>query len=133
MDFKKKFDMMPRKNLWNGLEKLKVPLELRHATIKLYENSIAKLKKIEGWSRDIKCNIGVEQGCPLSPTISNIYIDNLKDCLEEICCVGTTLVGIIITLLLYVDDIVPMARCPYDLEKQLRILQGFLLQYGLDY
>jgi hypothetical protein len=37
-DFRKAFDTMRRTNLWNNLEELKVPLELRATTIRLYEN-----------------------------------------------------------------------------------------------
>jgi len=57
VDFRKAFDMVPRYNLWNRLEELKVPLELRTAAIRLYENVIAKLKSNEGWLKGIKCNI----------------------------------------------------------------------------
>ena len=56
--------MVPRNNLWNRLEELNVPFELRAAAIRLYENVIAKLKINEEWSKDIKCNIRVKLGCP---------------------------------------------------------------------
>ena len=59
MDFRKAFDTVPRSNLWNRLEELKFPFELRAAAIRLYENVIAKFKTNEGWSKNIKCNIGV--------------------------------------------------------------------------
>jgi hypothetical protein len=39
--------MVPRKNLWNRLEEIKVPLELRVVAIRMYENIIAKFKNIE--------------------------------------------------------------------------------------
>ena len=83
VDFRKAFDMVPRNNLWNRLKEVKVPFELRAAAIRLYENLIAKLKSNEGWSKDIKCNIGVKQGCPLSPTLFGIYIDKLEGCLTR--------------------------------------------------
>ena len=69
VDFRNDFDTVPRNNLWNILEELKVPFELRSGAIRLYENFIAKFKTNEGWLKDIKCNIGVKQGFPLSPTI----------------------------------------------------------------
>ena len=117
VDFRKDFDTVPRNNLWNRLEELKVPFELRATAIRLYENVIAKLKRNEGWSRDIKCNIGVKQGCSLSPTIFGIYIDKLEGCLEEAGCAGTFLARIVIIILLYADDIVLLERDLSDLDK----------------
>ena len=74
VDFRKAFDTVPRYILWNRLEELKVPLELRATAIMLYENLIAKLKSNEGWLKDIKCNIRVKQGCPLSPILHYYYL-----------------------------------------------------------
>ena len=100
VDFRKSFDTVPRNNLWNRLEEIKVPFELRATTIWLYEKFIVKFKNNEGQKTNINCNIGVKQGCPLSPTLFGIYIDKLEKCLEEASCVGTILVGIVIILLL---------------------------------
>jgi hypothetical protein len=46
VDFRKAFDMVPRKNLWNRLEEIKVPLELRVVAIRMYENIILSLKTL---------------------------------------------------------------------------------------
>ena len=73
--FRKGFGTIPRKNLWNRLEEIKVPFELRVDVIRLYENVIAKFENVEGCSKEINCNIGVKQGCPLSPTLFGIYIN----------------------------------------------------------
>ena len=129
MDFRKAFNTVPRNNQWNRLEELKVSFELRAAAIRLYENVIANFKSNDEWSKDIKCNIGVKQGFPLSPTLFGIYIDNLEGCLEEAGCAGTILAGIVIILLLYADDIVLLARCPSNLDKQLRLLKDFSLPW----
>ena len=119
VDFRKDNDIVPRNNLWNRSEELKVPFELIDDAIRLYENLIAKFKRNEGWSKDIKCNIRVKQGFSLSPTLFGIYIDKLEFCLEEASCASTFLAGIVIILLLYAYDIVLLARCPFDLDKQL--------------
>jgi hypothetical protein len=125
VDFRKAFDTIPRTNLWNRLEALKVPSELRVVVAWLYEIVIAKFRSTEGWSEEIDCNIGVKQGCPLSPTLFSIYIDKLEYCLEVASCVGPTLTSIVIILLLYANDIVLMARNPYDFKKKLRIIKDF--------
>jgi hypothetical protein len=77
LEFRKSFDMVPRKNLWNRVGRDKLPLELRVVAMRMYDNVIAKFTNIEGWSKDINYNIGVKQGCPLSPTIFGICIDKL--------------------------------------------------------
>ena len=83
MDFRKAFDTMPRNNMWNRLQELKIHFELRAATIRLYKKVISKFKSNEGWTTDINCNIGVKQGFPLSHTLFGIYIDNLEKKLRE--------------------------------------------------
>jgi hypothetical protein len=92
---------------------------------------IAKFKNIEGWSKEINCNIIFKQGCPLSPTLFGIYIDKLEDCLEKVGCVGPTLTGIVINILLYSNDVVLMERSPHDLENKLRIVKDFFSNMGM--
>jgi hypothetical protein len=59
------FDTIPRINLWNTLEELKVPFELGVVVIRLYENVIDKFRNIKGWSKEINFNIGVKQVSPI--------------------------------------------------------------------
>jgi hypothetical protein len=51
VEFRKYFDMVPMKKLCNRLEEIKVPLNLRVSSIRMYEKIIAKFKKIEDWSK----------------------------------------------------------------------------------
>jgi hypothetical protein len=89
------------------------------------------LKTLRDGQKRLTTIFRVKQGCPLSPTLFGIYIDKLEDCLEKEGCVGPTLIGIVINLLLYVDDIVLMERSPHDLENQLRILKDFCSNMGM--
>jgi hypothetical protein len=70
-------------------------------------------KNIESFLEENSCNIGFKKG------------------LEATSCVGTTLARIIITLFLYTNNIVLMAMCPSNLEKQLRILKYFCSNMGM--
>jgi hypothetical protein len=87
----------------------------------------------EAWDRLSKnnCNIGFKQGCPLSPTLFAIYIDNLEDCLEDASCVGPILTSIVIILVLYIDYIFFMENNLYDLGKKLIILNEFYSSMGM--
>ena len=59
-----------------------------------------------------------------------IYIDKLERCLEEASCIDKILDGIVIILLFYDNDIVLMAMCHFDLDKQLRIIKYFFSSMG---
>jgi hypothetical protein len=77
VDFRKDFEIVPRTNLWNRLEELKVPFELRFVAVSLYEKVIFNFRNTKCWSEEMKYNIIVKQGCPLSPTLFEICIDKL--------------------------------------------------------
>jgi hypothetical protein len=49
VDLRKYFGTIPKTNLWNRLEEIKVPFKLRDVVIRLYENVIVKFRNIEGW------------------------------------------------------------------------------------
>jgi hypothetical protein len=53
INFRKYFDTVPMNNLWNRLEELKVPLELRDVAIIIYENIISKFRNTKEWSKKL--------------------------------------------------------------------------------
>jgi hypothetical protein len=67
----------------------------------------------------------------LSTALFGIYIDKLENRLEDVVYTYLILIGIVIILLLYANDIVLMPRNPYDLGKQLRILKEFYSSMGM--
>ena len=73
VDLKKAFDTVPQDKILEIIKEIIVTPELRIVVIRLYEIVTAKFNANEGWSKDIKCNIRVKQGCPISPTLFCIF------------------------------------------------------------
>jgi len=72
----------------------------------------------------IQSTIGVKQGCPLSPTLFGIYIDELEAFLHDHIqdTNGCLLHQVLISILLFVDDVVLLFSSPEGLQRQLDAL-----------
>ena len=82
MDFRKAFDTDPRVALLHKLQKLEV-LELIWAIMTLYKTKIGQVRTLDGLSEPVHSTIGVTQGCPLSPTLFGLYVDEVSDYIER--------------------------------------------------
>jgi hypothetical protein len=100
VDFKKAFDMVPRDKLWHRMEELGVPIHLRVAIHRPYEEVKVKIRMSAGISESFRSDIGVKQGCPLSPTLFGLYIDKLEEWLNSQEGDGALLGDFVIRLLL---------------------------------
>ena len=65
-------------------------------------------------------DIGVRQGCVLSPLLFSIYINELVRQITA-TCIGVRVGAKIVGILLYADDIVLIAETQQDLQKLLNI------------
>ena len=67
--------------------------------------------------------MGVKQGCPLSSTLFNLYVDGREKHLLETADINApTLMGVMVPLLLYADDVILMSQSASGLQKQLDAL-----------
>ena len=78
VDFKKAFDTVPRDKLWRRMEELEILLHYRAAVHRLYEEVKVKIRTSAGISESFRSEIGVKQGCPLSPTLFGLLLINWK-------------------------------------------------------
>ena len=76
------------------------------AIVALYERVVGRVQINTSLSAEVMSTIGVKHGCPLSPTLFSLYIDEFETTIRtlgDICC---SLAEAIIQILLYVDNIV---------------------------
>ena len=74
------------------------------------------------------CEVGVRQGCNLSPLLFSLFISGLETELAK-NKMGTRLWNRPIDLLMYADDIVLMSSSEEGLRKHLRSLEEFCKEW----
>ena len=89
-----------------------VPSELIWGVMALYRTVVGQVRTPERVSELIYSTIGVKQGCPLSPTLFGMYVDEVSNYIERRGDRGAQLAGTWISLLLYADDIVLISDSP---------------------
>ena len=125
---------------------------LSGATITALKSMYAKDKACvltqDGVTELFRCTIGVKQGCPASPLLFGLYIDQLEQLLREACLPPTQqggggqgtatppidapcILDQLIPLLLFADDLALFSLSHAGLQAQLDILQDFCTSRGL--
>ena len=91
----------------------------------MHSKAISRVKLSNGEVTDqFSCEIGVRQGCNLSPLLFSLLFSGLESELAK-NKTGTTLGNRPIDLLMYADDIVLMSSSEEGLRKHLRSLEDF--------
>jgi hypothetical protein len=108
-----------------------IPDVYRAAIHILYENLRAKIRKTEGMSECFGSDIGVKQGCPLSPIFLGLYIDKLEAWLRRTDGEGVHLVRYVVKLLLYMDDLILISKTMHGLREHLKALEHFFQEVGM--
>ena len=74
---------------------------------------------------------GVRQGCSLSPTLFNIYINELAVMLEQSASPGLTLHDTEVKFLLYADDLVLLSPTEQGLQQSLSLIEQYCQRWAL--
>jgi hypothetical protein len=113
------------------MEELGVSIHLRATVHRLYEEVKVKIKMSADIYESFRSDIGVKQGCPLSPTLLGLYIDKLEEWLNLQEGDGALLGDFVIRLLLYVDDLILIAKSSLRLQEHLISLEHFCSTVGI--
>uniref|UniRef100_A0A3P9NEF4 ribonuclease H n=1 Tax=Poecilia reticulata TaxID=8081 RepID=A0A3P9NEF4_POERE len=130
IDLARAFDSISHRLIKEVLEARGVDEGIRNLISDSYRDSYSRVKSDGGLTRKIFLKVGVKQGDPLSPILFNLGIDPLLSFLENHGA-GFLVDGKQITTLAYADDLVIVSNSWSGMVANLRILDRFLSNTGL--
>jgi len=127
VDFKKAYDSVRHSVLWDRLKALKLGPKLLDLLKSIYDRVKCTVRHGGKLSSFFPYDIGVRQGCILSPIIFNLFINELHAIIHKNVgdLSGIKVADLVIFVLLYADDVVLVADSPDDLSILLRSLEEF--------
>ncbi len=114
IDLKKAFDSVNRDLLFYKLQLYGLNGQLLNNIMGLYKNVRYRVEINEEQTEYFEVKSGVKQGCILSPTLFNLFINDFIFYIKE-SNIGIPINNKIINILLYADDIVLIAENENDL------------------
>ena len=132
VDFKQAYDSVPRHLLWHKLKQKGIDGWMLQAILALYETSPMFVRTPCGPSTPFATTTGVRQGCPLSPLLFGLYIDDLAQELQALEASNCPkLNDLPAPCLLYADDLVHLALSGDTLQAQATRIEAYAQQWGL--
>ena len=129
LDLKKAYDMVPHKRLIEKMRKFQFGPKLIRFIESMYQNTYMRVKVGTQLSESFKYERGVRQGCPTSPILFNIYINDILDRIRPIevegLCHG-------FRGLMFADDTVIAAESLEDLNNKIKIIQEWMSENSME-
>jgi hypothetical protein len=130
VDFKSAFDTVWRNALFYKLLLNDIGGNFLSVIQSMSNNVYYCVKMKSGITNKIPSNVGVKQGCVLSPTLFNLYLADLPDIFDDSCDpimnFDTTL-----SCLMFADDIILMSESADGLQKCIDKLHSYCDKWSL--
>jgi len=132
IDFKKAFDRVWHDALWATMKKFNIGKKLINSIQQLYSRATSAVMAQGTTGKWFHTSVGVRQGCLLSPTLFNIFLEEImNDALEDHS--GTISIGgRSITNLRFADDIDGIAGTEQELASLVKRLDESSTRYGME-
>ncbi len=98
--------------MWLKFERMGVAPQFMCALKSLYKDVIYSVKLNVIMSEFFSLNVGLKQGCLISPQLFNLYIREIQN-----IGLGIPTDEDLISILLYADDIALLVQCETDLQQ----------------
>ena len=132
VDFKKAFDSIPRRILFQKLLNYGINGKFYDCLVNIYSNDIACIKVDNYLTPSFIANQGVKQGCILSPTLFNIFLADFQPLIETDACDPVQInVRTNLGCLIWADDILLLSKSKEGLQNMLSVLNTYSKNNGM--
>ena len=132
IDFKKAFDRVWHAALWATMRKYNISANLVCTIEQLYDKATSAVQMNGSIGEWFRTTVGVRQGCLLSPTLFNIFLERImSDALEEHDG-KVSIGGRNITNLRFADEIDALAEEEQELEALVESLDKTCTRYKME-
>ena len=126
VDFKTALDTVDRELLMEKLRRTGLTGRMLKMIGSIYEKTTNEVITQEGCTKRFQAVRGVRQGCPLSPTLFNVLLEDLDESWERRHVGGTVMGQMKIFSLKFVDDVAFAAEDVQGLNDTLRTMARYV-------
>ena len=131
VDFRKAYDSICRRALFKKLLGYGVSTNFVSLLKNMYEKTKLSVRLPRGITDFFPSNIGLKQGCNMSPILFNRFINKINEVFEVCFCHPVTLSNIKLSNLLYADDRILISETRTGLQRFLDNLQAYYQKWNL--